>query len=334
MEAPSVNSLQNQRKSSLLPSNPLRLRRKRDRHVGFVRNDITIDSSTTGAVNTSSNATSDDNMSDALLSITVHEFYNQEFISHDAKVRKAVWYTGLEIRAINQANLDIIRQQQEIDQQQSQNNSSDKNKNKNNNNNNDTVELCCCRGLEPLLEGETERKQRIQSFVASLLEVQSTKKNKGSKPEGITESLSAFSRQHSRKDCREAQKMAKLDYLAAYDSSDDSLIDHYKQSLMSSMRQSMSNKDALRRKTEPLSTLPILSTTVTHGNANTTATATATTKNEKKLSLVNRFTKKAHRLSQPIRRMGGSLFKEPSSQSTASTAVVGDDTISRNSKLE
>ena len=178
--------------------------------------------------------------------VVVVEFPNTEFLSQDAKVRKAIWYTGLEIRAINQTNLDVIRYQQ-LQQESNDNHpylgfggsshklnatfpnhhSKDKTPQQDpyNDNNvtdatldNDKNDRLHCRGLEHLLEGETQRKARIQAFVASVLKLQTEKKRKGSKPDSIADALGNLSRQHSKKDRKRAEKVGKQDYDACYGS--------------------------------------------------------------------------------------------------------------------
>lgn len=171
------------------------------------------------------------------------EFPNTEFLSQDAKVRKAIWYTGLEIRAINQTNLDVIRYQQQQHESNDSNHflgfggsshkqnasfpnhqSNTKNPQQNPNTNTDTTldndknDRLHCRGLEHLLEGETQRKARIQAFVASLLKLQTDKKRKGSRPESTADALENLSRQHSKKDRKRAQKVGKQDYDAVHGS--------------------------------------------------------------------------------------------------------------------
>lgn len=118
----------------------------------------------------------------------VQEFANPEFCSTDQSVRKQVWYTSLEIRAIKQANLIACQRSQETEQED------------------------CSRGLEHLLEGETKRRQRIHDFVASVLKLQAERQRKGKSSTG--EAIAVFARTASRGDRRRAQKVGKQDHHA------------------------------------------------------------------------------------------------------------------------
>lgn len=188
-----------------------RLRRKRNLAVRFKERDATNNNDTT---------------SSPTVMVEIHEFPNPEFCCHDAKIRKSIWYTSLEIRAINQTNLDAIRQQQELlDLDQNKNNKGHDKHTKDtatasctNTSTRDTSkntggerEVCCCRGLEHFLEGERERKQRLQAFVASILKLQADKKREGSRPASIMGALQNLSQKHSRADGKRSQKLGKED---------------------------------------------------------------------------------------------------------------------------
>jgi hypothetical protein len=139
-------------------------------------------------------------VADGPLSLGIRVFANREFVSLDLNDRKQVWYTGLEIRAMKQANIDHVAEKKRAADHDDHDDDDDDD------------EEDDWRGLEHIVEGETKRRQRIQHFVCSLLKIQSERQRKGSKPEAIADALGAFSRSQSRGDRRRAQKVGKIDY--------------------------------------------------------------------------------------------------------------------------
>lgn len=140
------------------------------------------------------------------LSVSVVEFANEEFCSLDPKVRQQVWYSSLEIRAIKQANMDdVIRQQQQKEEDEHGKTGYDHG---------------CWRGLEHLIEGETERRRRIHEFVVSVCQCQHEylKRKRGcttatgqDSARRIADALGQFCRSQSKPDRRRAAKMGILD---------------------------------------------------------------------------------------------------------------------------
>lgn len=136
------------------------------------------------------------------LSLGIRVFSNKEFVSLDLKDRQQVWYTGLEIRAMKQANMDHVAAAKNNKEGPSSADDDDKEED--------------WRGLEHMVEGETKRRQRIQHFVCAVLKIQSERQRKGSKPDAIADALGAFSRSQSRGDRRRAHNVGRLDYADAH----------------------------------------------------------------------------------------------------------------------
>ena len=132
------------------------------------------------------------------LAVSVVEFPNDEFCSGDANLRKKIWYSSLEIRAIKQANMDLVAKAIVGDEEQ-QSNTNCINKDSD------------LRGLEHLVEGETIRRERINVFIHSVCKVQQEEKGKGAKPEAVADAISIFSKSLTKKDRRQAAKVGKLD---------------------------------------------------------------------------------------------------------------------------
>jgi hypothetical protein len=142
------------------------------------------------------------------LSLAIRVFANKEFVSLDLNDRKRVWYSGLEIRAIKQANIDRVAEKKQAKiNNEARGESSDSQQQQEEEEN--------WRGLEHIVEGETKRRQRIHNFVCSILKIQSERQRKGSKPEAIADALGALSKSQSRGDRKRAIKLGKLDYVDA-----------------------------------------------------------------------------------------------------------------------
>ena len=144
--------------------------------------------------------------------VSVQEFSNPEFLSQDAKLRKQIWYSSLELRAIKQANMDISRMQQQLSVRAGRSTEFRVEGDDDNDSNDEEENEVCFRGLEHLVEGEANRLDRVGSFVCGLLKLQSDKQAKKSLIHTpVADALKSYSRNESRTDRHHARKQAKLD---------------------------------------------------------------------------------------------------------------------------